>query len=109
MTNYKVGQKVVITEEISGHEFEIGQIVKLLFYDISTQEWEAEDGNEAWYLREEEFSSASILQSTLDKHLNEPDETLLALEEQDRVVDEATATLVRELEKQKQMRITAAI
>lgn len=109
MTNYKAGQRVVITENTNGHEFEIGQVVKLTFYDISSEEWEAEDGNDAWYLLEEEFSDAGILYSSLDKHLNEPDETLLALEEQDRVVDEATATLVKELEKQKQMRITAAI
>jgi hypothetical protein len=108
MTNYKVGQKVVITERLYGHDFEIGQIVKLLFYDISNGEWEASDGNDAWYLREEEFSDAGILYSRLDKHLVEPDETLLALEEQDRIVDYLSATLAKELEKQKQMRITAA-
>ena len=108
MTNYKVGQKVVITDTLYGHEFEIGHVVKLLFYDIRYEEWEAEDGNNTCYLREDEFSAATIFDSTLDNHLKEPDETLLALEEQDRIVDEATATLVRELEKQKQMRITAA-
>jgi len=109
MTNYKVGQKVVITEELSGHSFEIGQVVKLAFYDISSGEWEAEDGNESCYLVEDDFSDAGILYSSLDKPLNEPDETLLALEEQDRIVDYLSATLAKELEKQKQMRITAAI
>ena len=109
MTNYKVGQKVVITDKVTNHSFEIGQVVKLMFYDDTSAEWEVEDGNDYYYLIEDEFSDAGILYSSLDKHLNEPDETLLALEEQDRIVDEATATLVRELEKQKQMRITAAI
>jgi len=59
MNKYKIGQKVVITDNISGHEFEIGQIVKLLFYDISNGEWEAY-GGEVWYLVEDEFADLGI-------------------------------------------------
>ena len=107
MTNYKVGQRIVITEKLYGHSFDIGQVVKLTFYDISNNEWEAEDGNDYCYIRENEFSDAGILSSSLDKDLAEKDEVLIALEEQDRIVDYLSVTLAKELEKQKQMRLDA--
>ena len=107
MTNYKIGQRVVITEKLYGHMFDVGQVVKLTFYDISSNDWEAEDGNNYCYIREDEFSDAGILSSSLDKDLAEKDETLIALEEQDRIVDYLSVTLAKELEKQKQMRLDA--
>ena len=57
---FKKGQKVVITEKLYGHMFEIGQVVELVSYNISNNEWEAYDGDESWYLREDEFSDARL-------------------------------------------------
>lgn len=52
---YPEGTKVKITDCKCGHEFEIGEIVTLGYYDEVTQDYEAHGDNDYWYIQEKEF------------------------------------------------------
>lgn len=60
MLNYNIGDKVMITDNLHDHNFEIGEIVTItkLFPDDGEPHYraETEDGY-GWYITEEEFEA----------------------------------------------------
>jgi hypothetical protein len=52
---YKVGDKVEIVDKTNGHQFEIGERVRLDFYHPNSDEWLAKGVYDWWYLKESEF------------------------------------------------------
>lgn len=53
---WAVGKHVKIHSNISGHEFEIGQVVKIVDYDDDGcgADWTCSDGKANWWVREDE-------------------------------------------------------
>jgi hypothetical protein len=54
-TNCEVGDKVRVTDELNGHEFEIGEIVTIERIYIYDDSYCCSNGNESWFLTKDEF------------------------------------------------------
>ena len=53
--SFAVGKKVRIEKNTMGHDFEIGSIVNIIEYDMtSTAPWLCSDGKDTWWICEEE-------------------------------------------------------
>jgi len=55
---FNAGDAVRVTARLTGHEFELGEIVELIRYyedDTDAGQWKAEGKNDYWWLSEEEF------------------------------------------------------
>jgi len=57
MNDYKLGDSVKIFANLSGHNFQIGDIVYLTEWDdtVGVGYWTAADGNDFWYVKESDF------------------------------------------------------
>ena len=60
MNKFRIGQKVKVTANKSGHYFEAGQIVRIIHLDEdgSLDECESLDGKESWYMDNDEVEEA---------------------------------------------------
>ena len=53
---YKVGDKVVVIDNVSAHDFQIGTVITLTMEDVSEPRWRGKcDGGVSWYLEDIEF------------------------------------------------------
>lgn len=53
--SWQIGEKVVVTHCIYGHEFENGVIVKIVDHkQTETSSWLCSDGKNSWWLSEDE-------------------------------------------------------
>jgi len=51
----KVGDKVIVTKNLNGHRFEIGEIVELSYKFPGENSWKCTGKDDWWHLTEEEF------------------------------------------------------
>ena len=67
---YKVGDKVVVTDSIHGHGFEIGEVVKIIKVDNQEPQYRCkQDGNRfEWWLSDSEIKSIFDEEPQSTKH-----------------------------------------
>ena len=50
-----VGDKVIVTKRLNGHEFQIGETVEIFEYDHESNDYNCTNGVMYWWLTEDEF------------------------------------------------------
>ena len=80
MNKFKVGDKVKVVDHKHGHFFTIGSTVTIVSHDALNGDYDCSDGNEAWYLREEEMELAEeqVLENAFDKAAEQFGATVVA-------------------------------
>lgn len=66
---YKVGDKAIIIREICGHQFNLGEIVKIVKLAGHHDHYQASDGKDVWYVSVEELFPYEIIKSKLVEEL----------------------------------------
>lgn len=69
--SYEIGQLVKVVGRQCGHEFGIGQVVRVRYDDVGSYRCESTDGKEVWWLINEEISgddcSVTIIKEEYDR------------------------------------------
>lgn len=53
-----VGDKVLVTKRLYGHEFQIGETVEIFEYDHEANDYNCTNGIRHWWLTKDEFEPA---------------------------------------------------
>ncbi|UDY80683.1 hypothetical protein [Geobacillus phage GR1] len=68
--NYKIGDKAIIIQEICGHQFELGELVKIVDDSGHPDHFQASNGIDTWYVSKEEIIPYEIIKQKIQEVFN---------------------------------------
>lgn len=68
---YKVGDKAIVIKEICGHQFDLGEIVKIVDFSGHNEHFQASDGNDTWYVSVDEIFPYEMVKDKLLEELRD--------------------------------------
>ena len=72
--NYKVGDKAIIIREICGHQFQLGEVVKIIKESGHDRHFQASDGKETWYVSMDELIPYEVVKQRILKEYKNDNE-----------------------------------